>query len=226
MCQRVGHNVSLQSHHCFPNRSSQNGSYFRSFLRKTKNTMFIKAYTIALLDFMLWSRVFHKEGSRRPSLEAVTAIFRLSKRVFTWIRIKLQSGSNWFRLLRREKNKLYLLHESRLSFNSFRIEFIPFFILDRTLDPERNIELKSCKHGSRFHCGMKSTFIMAEIKVIYKMGSFIHIVKCVSAKIAKKIRCSVHESQTSLNPEWDFQSPRPADYPQLNLPCKHGLNFQ
>ena len=49
--------------------------------------------------------------------------------------------------------------------------------------------------------GMKSTFIMAEIKIGYKMGSFIHIRKCVSAKIAEKIRWSVHESETSFNPE-------------------------
>ena len=62
------------------------------------------------------------------------------------------------------------LHKSGLSFNSFRIEFIPFFILDRTHDPEWNIKLESCEHESRFHSGMKSTFIMAEIKIIYKMG--------------------------------------------------------
>ena len=41
-------------------------------------------------------------------------------------------------------------------------------------------------------------FIMAEIKIVYEMGSFIHILKCV---IAEKIRWSVHESETSFNPE-------------------------
>ena len=39
-------------------------------------------------------------------------------------------------------------------------------------------------HGSRFHIemllGMKSTFIVAEIKIVCKMGSFIHVLmyKC------------------------------------------------
>ena len=49
--------------------------------------------------------------------------------------------------------------------------------------------------------GMKSTFIMAEIKIFCKMGSFIYVYKCISAKIAGKIRLSVHESETSFNPE-------------------------
>ena len=31
---------------------------------------------------------------------------------------------------------------------------------------------------------MKSLSIMAEIKIIYKIGSLTHIIKCVSAKIA------------------------------------------
>ena len=48
---------------------------------------------------------------------------------------------------------------------------------------------------------MKSTFIMAEIKIVCKMGSFIHIFKCISAKIAGKIKLSVQESKTSFNPD-------------------------
>ena len=42
---------------------------------------------------------------------------------------------------------------------------------------------------------MKSTFIMAEIKIVCKIRSFIHVFKCVSGKIAGKIRLSVHESE-------------------------------
>ena len=48
---------------------------------------------------------------------------------------------------------------------------------------------------------MKSTFIMVEIKIVGKMGSFIHIFKCIRSKIAGKIRLSVHESETSFNPD-------------------------
>ena len=48
---------------------------------------------------------------------------------------------------------------------------------------------------------MNSTFIMAEIKIVWKIGSFIHVFKCISAKIAGKIRLSVHKSETSFNPE-------------------------
>ena len=48
---------------------------------------------------------------------------------------------------------------------------------------------------------MKSTFIMAEINIVWKIGSFIHVFKCISAKIAGKVRLSVHESETSFNPE-------------------------
>ena len=33
---------------------------------------------------------------------------------------------------------------------------------------------------------MKTTFIMAEINIVCKMGSFIHVFKCISAKITKK----------------------------------------
>ena len=42
---------------------------------------------------------------------------------------------------------------------------------------------------------MKSTFIMAEIKTVCKIRSFIQVFKCVSGKIAGKIRLSVHESE-------------------------------
>ena len=42
---------------------------------------------------------------------------------------------------------------------------------------------------------MKSTFIMAEIKIVCKIRSFIHVFKCVSGKITGKIRLSVHESE-------------------------------
>ena len=48
--------------------------------------------------------------------------------------------------------------------------------------------------------GMKSTFIMAEMKSVCKMGSFIQVYKCISAKIAGKIKL-VHESETSFNPQ-------------------------
>ena len=48
--------------------------------------------------------------------------------------------------------------------------------------------------------GMKSTFIMAEIKIVWKIGSFIHVFKCIiSAKIVGKPRLSVHEPETSFN---------------------------
>ena len=49
--------------------------------------------------------------------------------------------------------------------------------------------------------GIKSTFIMAEIKIVCKMGSFIDVFKCISAKITGKIRLSVQESKTNFNPE-------------------------
>ena len=48
---------------------------------------------------------------------------------------------------------------------------------------------------------MKSTFIMVEIKIFCKMGSFIYVYKCMSVKIAGKKRLSVHESETSFNAE-------------------------
>ena len=34
---------------------------------------------------------------------------------------------------------------------------------------------------------MKSTFIMVEIKIVWKIGSFMHVFKGISAKIAGKI---------------------------------------
>ena len=52
--------------------------------------------------------------------------------------------------------------------------------------------------------GMKSTFIMAEIKIVCKMGNFIHVLKYIRAKIAGKIRLLVHESKTSFNPNEIF----------------------
>ena len=42
---------------------------------------------------------------------------------------------------------------------------------------------------------------MTEIKIVCKIGSFIHVFKCINAKIAGKIRFSAHESVTSFNPE-------------------------
>ena len=104
---------------------------------------------------------------------------KLCKGVFTWIRIEFQSGSNSFRFCWDHRGLSYIcLQESGLSCNSFRIEFIPFFIPDWTLDPEWNVDSESCKLGSKFHSwiklGMESTFIMAEIKIVCEMGSFIH----------------------------------------------------
>ena len=150
--------------------------------------------------------------------------------MFTWIRIEFQSGSNSFRFCWDHRGLNYIcLHESGLSCNSFRIEFIPFFIPDWTLDPEWNVDSESCKLGSKFHSwmklGMKSTFIMAEIKIVCKMGSFIHVFRCISAKIARKLRLLVHESETSFNLEWDFHSSWSFN-PQLNLPCKHELSLK
>ena len=127
----------------------------------------------------------------------------MTKGVFTWIRIEFQSGSNSFRFCWDHKELNYIcLHESGLSCNSIRIGFIPFFIPDWTLDPEWNVDSESCKLGSKFHSsmklGMKSTFIMAEIKIVCKMGSFVHVFK-------------------SFNPEWDFHSPWSFN-PQFILP--------
>ena len=55
--------------------------------------------------------------------------------------------------------------------------------------------------------GAKSTLIMAKIRIVCKMESFIHVFKFISAKIAGIIRLSAHGSGTSFNPEWDFHSP-------------------
>ena len=44
-------------------------------------------------------------------------------------------------------------------------------------------------------------FIMAEIKIVWKIASFIHVFTCISAKIAGKIRLLVHESETRFSPE-------------------------
>ena len=145
-------------------------------------------------------------------------------------RIEFQYASNSFRFCWDHRRLNYIcLHESGLSCNSFRIEFISFFIPDWTLDPEWNVDSESCKLGSKFHSWMKlrmkSTFIMAEIKIVCKMGSFIHVYKCISAKVTGKIRLLVHESETSFNPEWDFHSPWSFN-PQLNLPCKHELSLK
>ena len=119
--------------------------------------------------------------------------------VFTWIRIEFQSGSNSFRFCWDHRGMNYIcLHESRLNWNSFRIEFIPFFIPDWALDPEWNVDSESCKLGSQFYCWMK---------------------------LGIKLGLSVHESKTSFNPEWDFHSPWSFN-PQLNLPCKHELSLK
>ena len=45
---------------------------------------------------------------------------------------------------------------------------------------------------------------MAEIEIVCKMGSFIHVFKCISAKIAGKIRLLLHESETIFNPDEIF----------------------
>ena len=39
---------------------------------------------------------------------------------------------------------------------------------------------------------------------IFTYISFIYVYKCIKTKIAGKIRLSVHESQTSFNPEWNL----------------------
>ena len=75
-----------------------------------------------------------------------------------------------------------------LSYNSFRIEFIPSFISDRTL-----------------HSGMKlkinSTFIMAEIKIVCKMGNFIHVLKYTrkNAQVVTSLQTSCNRSVHKLS---------------------------
>ncbi len=49
--------------------------------------------------------------------------------------------------------------------------------------------------------GMKLTFIVAEMKIFYKIESFIHVLKCINAKIAETIKGSVHKSGMIFNPE-------------------------
>ena len=44
-------------------------------------------------------------------------------------------------------------------------------------------------------------FFMVEIKIVCKIESFIHVPKCISAKIAEEIERLVHESETSFNSE-------------------------
>ena len=44
-------------------------------------------------------------------------------------------------------------------------------------------------------------FIVAEMKFFCEIESFIHILKCISAKIAKTIRGSAHKSGMIFNPE-------------------------
>ena len=55
--------------------------------------------------------------------------------------------------------------------------------------------------GSVYRC------IVVSLYRFLVVAKFIHVFKCISAKIAGKIRLSVHESETSFNPEWDFRSP-------------------
>ena len=113
-------------------------------------------------------------------LQGTYGFSKNTKGVFTWIRIEFQSGSNSFRFSWDHRGLNYIcLHESGLSCNSFRIEFIPFLIPDWILDPEWNVDSESCKLGSKFHSwmkyGMKSTFIMAEIKIVCKIQNEIFI---------------------------------------------------
>ena len=57
------------------------------------------------------------------------------------------------------------------------------------------------------------------------MGSFIRVLNFIGAKIAENIKRSIHEFETSLDPEWDFDSSRFFN-PQLNSPCKDELNLK
>ena len=65
--------------------------------------------------------------------------------------------------------------------------------------------LSSLNLWSRFHSGMKLgmklTFIVAEMKYFCEIERFIHVLKCISAKIAETIRVSVHKSGMIFNPE-------------------------
>ena len=118
-----------------------------------------------------------------------TVIRARFKGAFTWIRIEFQSGSNSFRFSWDHRGLNYIcLHESGLSCNSFRIKFIHF----------------SC--NSWMKLGMKSTFIVAEIKIVCKLGSFIHVFRCISAKITGKIFIcrdpSILNSISHVNTTW------------------------
>ena len=107
-------------------------------------------------------------------------------------------------LLRRLGIELYLINEFGLSHNTFlMIEFIPFFIANRTIDRiwyKMSIRNHVNLHGSRFHTGMKLGMESDRKKIVCKTGSFVHVLKCINAKIAKKVRLSVHQSETSFAP--------------------------
>ena len=107
--------------------------------------------------------------------------------------------------------------DSELS--SFRIQFS--FRIEHSI--RNKMSIRSWRFHSRMKLRMKSTFIMAIIRTVFKMGSFIHIIKYISAKITKKIRWSVHESETTFSPERDFDLPQSFNL-NLNssLSCKHG----
>ena len=44
-------------------------------------------------------------------------------------------------------------------------------------------------------------FTTAEKKIVCKIESFIHVPKCLSAKLAEELERLVHESETSFNSE-------------------------
>ena len=93
------------------------------------------------------------------------------------------------------------LHESRLSYNSFRTEFIPFFILDgHTINKIEGHygQYKDCLQNGKFR---SRTWI--------------------SAKIVEKVRWSVHISETSLKSI--LNSISHACKHELNLKCRLGL---
>ena len=51
-----------------------------------------------------------------------------------------------------------------------------------------NLDRDFTLHVSGMKLGMKSTFIMAEIQIVYKMESAIPVLKCISVKITENIR--------------------------------------
>ena len=112
-----------------------------------------------------------------------------------------------------------------LDWVTVRIELVPFLLkpwgIESYLFTWIRIDLQvitdwvhsdseSYKLGSRFHfgkkLGMKVTFIMANMKIVWKTENFFHVLKSISAKVAEKVRWSVHESETSFNLERDFYS--------------------